>query len=55
MGKPLCMASSVASGMSDMAESHLGKTTNSSRKAASAQIAKIPFLLASHIARVFRP
>jgi hypothetical protein len=33
---------------------HLGKTTNS-RKAASAQIAKIPFLLASHIARVFKP
>lgn len=34
---------------------HQGKTTNNTRKAASAQIAKIPFPLSSHIARVFKP
>jgi hypothetical protein len=34
---------------------HLGATRNDSRKAASAQIAKIPFPLAQHIAKVFKP
>ena len=34
---------------------HLGTTRMDSRKAASAQIAKIPFPLAQHIARVFKP
>jgi len=34
---------------------HLGATRNDSRKAASAEIAKIPFPLSSHIARVFKP
>ncbi len=36
-------------------ELHLGQGRRDSRKAASAQIAKIPFPLAQHIARVFKP